>query len=191
MLTCISTELNLTARELRSWALQMAAVIVWPTALKRRLLVGRPSSSIYPDPLLPFTVFPRLIFLPFTISLSAKTKKNTAIFLFRDAQVLIPPALTSDSQICWPPSILTSFQSSKAKAGSRPPRAIDRDKKRISKSQRVNGDFSECAPNHQTDADCTAGKLAREGDFPHNHRTAPTSGPPLFSLLSMLHKTVQ
>ncbi|RXN20899.1 hypothetical protein ROHU_024621 [Labeo rohita] len=74
----------------------MAAVIVWPTALKRRLLAGRSSSSIYPGPLLPFAVFPLpFFFLPSIVSLLAEAMENAAISLFRDAHVLNPPALIS------------------------------------------------------------------------------------------------
>lgn len=73
----------------------MAAVIIWPTALKRRLLAGRSSSSIYPGPLLPFAVFPPP-FPSLHVSVSIEAIENTAIFLFRDAHVLNPPALISD-----------------------------------------------------------------------------------------------
>lgn len=186
---------NLILRELRSWALKMAAVIVWPTALKRRLLAGRSSSSIYPGPLLPFAVFPLpFFFLPSIVSLLAEAMENAAISLFRDAHVLNPPALIS--------VLLARVDSSAAlqelsvlQTKTRSTYRVVLTMRRKNTFQRSSGVNSQRFPRmcYKPPDRCRlySGKLVWNGDFLYNHRTAPTTGPLLFLLSSMLHKTVK
>lgn len=153
------TEAKLTLRELRSRALKMAAVIEWPTALKRRLLVCRSSSSVYPSCPPPFPSLYRL----------RRTGEHSHF-----AHVLNPPALISDPQIRRPLSIqeLPVLQS-ETRSTCRVVFTTRRNT--FHRSSGVNSDFPECATNHLTDADCTAGSICLQRRLPSQSQNCTDS----------------